>query len=86
MDGRLEQRADTRGETAFCDCRRENIEFIILASGEKSERADVNSGDGFFKIPELAKRMQHGPIATEHRNDFDMLRKFCGRDTAAFTG
>jgi hypothetical protein len=84
MDGGLEKRADAGGVAAIGDGGGEDFEFVVLATGEKSEIADVDSGHGFFKIPEPGNGVKHGSVATEHGGDIHEIGEFGSRDAAAF--
>ena len=66
----------------MCDRMGEKIQLIVFATGEKSERPDVYSRHGFFKISQPTDGVKHRTIATEHGCYIDMIGKFSGGDAA----
>jgi hypothetical protein len=75
MPGCFQQRARACRETTGRDGIDKRIDFIVTATGKKPERADMDAGDRFFKLPEQGHRVKHCAIAADHHRKVNLARK-----------
>jgi hypothetical protein len=80
MPSCFQQRARARRESTGGNRIGKRIDFIVAATGKKSERADMYAGDGFFKFTKQGYRVKHRAIAADHHRKIHFTRKCAGRD------
>jgi hypothetical protein len=84
MPSGLQQRARAGRKSTSRNGIGKGVDFIVTTTGKKPKRADMNAGDGFFKLTQQGHRMKHRAVTANDHRKVDLARKSFGRNAICF--